>query len=206
MLQFANKPDIAYEMCSTIAPNCDGIGDAQLISENYETERQPSYKPENRLGHTAIQFQREKNPESNQYATERGYNPLDNRRGYSNYATEQPISEPIDNMPDYTDSSEYENENEPNQPDDTVINNFATQAPFETTPANAFTLDSDGTRQYGHYGRNRTRYRPDLYAAASREFATERPSFSAVNQISFAGSSDEGIFLLLGFNKLTIFL
>lgn len=107
MLQFANKPDIAYDMCSTIAPNC-GLEGAQFIAgepNNYEV--------------------------SNNYANER-----------------EPIYRPVINM--------------------------------ETSTPNQYTLsvDGDGRRQYGHFGRNFQRNRSELLAAASRDVITDRPSWN----------------------------
>lgn len=132
MLQFANKPDAAYEICSTIAPNCGGIGDAQFITgSNYATEREPIYSS-------------------------------------------------IDNRPVDTGSSYYATERQ------------LIDIPIQTTSSSSFTLDSDGSRQYGHYGRNRSRNRSELWAAASRDLITERPNWDAANQYAIDSSTDNG--------------
>lgn len=132
-------------MCSTIAPNCGGIGDAQFITESYAAEREPIYGPIENL-------------------------PVGT--GFNNYASEpEPIYRAVENNLVETGSSQFETE----------------RGSVETTTTNAYTLDSDGRRQYGHYGRNRSRNRSELWTAASRDLVTERPNWNVANQHSFSG-------------------
>lgn len=43
MLQFADKPDIAYEMCTVVAPDCRGLG--YFAGGIFNSELEPRYRP-----------------------------------------------------------------------------------------------------------------------------------------------------------------